>query len=276
MNIFILGAGYVGRFFLSSAKSSSDHFIASTTSVDNVSTLKPLADEVHVLKSSQRKELKKILDRADAMAILIAASGSQSYEEVYLETAKAVSFALRERILPFYLLYTSSAFVYQGQKEHDVTEERQLAPTHPRAQILLEAESIYLSSANEQVKVCILRLGGIYGPGRDLLARARSFSNKELAGSGDEPTNHIHVEDIVLAMQFCMKKRLEGVYNLVNDAHPTRKKLYSKLCQQLGIPPPSWNREKASEHGSGCIVSNQKVKDRGFTFYHPGIEEKNA
>ena len=276
MNIFILGAGYVGRAFLSSAKSSSDHFIASTASVENISTLKSLANEVCLLKSSQRGELKKILDRSDAMVILIAASGSQSYEEAYLETAKAVSFALKERTLPFYLLYTSSAFVYQGQKERYVTEEKQLAPTHPRALTLLEAESIYLSSANEQVKVCILRLGGIYGPGRDLLERASGFSNKELAGSWDEPTNHIHVEDIARAMQFCMKKRLEGVYNLVNDAHPTRKELYSKLCQQLGILPPSWNREKVSEHGSGCMVSNQKIKDRGFTFHHPGIEEKNA
>jgi nucleoside-diphosphate-sugar epimerase len=105
-------------------------------------------------------------------------------------------------------------------------------------------------------------LGGIYGPGRELAERAKRLSGKEMAGSGEEPTNHIHLEDIIGGILYSLEHRLIGIYNLVNNLHPTRKKLYSDLCKMQQLPCPIWKGEKVPY--KGYTVSNKKIVEAGY------------
>ena len=146
-----------------------------------------------------------------------------------------------------------------------VSEEIILNPVSVKSKVLLKTECCYL---NSNAATCILRLGGIYGPDRELIDRAKRFSGKEMPGTGYESTNHIHLDDIVAALLFCLEHSITGVYNLVNDDHPTRKELYTNLCRTQNIPSPIWKSEKSLGISSGYLVSNQKIKDVGFTFKH--------
>ena len=110
-------------------------------------------------------------------------------------------------------------------------------------------ENTYHECANDLITVCTLRLGGIFGPGRDLLERAKKLSGKTLPGTGNEPTNHIHLDDIVSAILFCLDKRLSGTFDLVNEEHRSRKQFYSSLSSLLKLPPPSFDETKPPEHG---------------------------
>jgi hypothetical protein len=103
-------------------------------------------------------------------------------------------------------------------------------------------------------------MGGIYGPGREIETRALKLIGKQMPGNGEEYTNHIHLEDIVRALEFCLERKLKGVYHLVNDAHPSRKELYGK--------GPIWSSKNT---GLGYRVSNQKIKEAGFVFSHPEL-----
>jgi NAD dependent epimerase/dehydratase family enzyme len=106
---------------------------------------------------------------------------------------------------------------------------------------------------------------------RTLDKRARKMSNKNLSGLGTEVTNHIHLEDITHAIQFCVNNRLKGIYNLVGDDHPSRQMLYEQISSELKIPPPVWGGNLDSIGRNNAIVSNEKIKARGYIFKYPHL-----
>jgi len=258
-----MGAGYVGMAFINEIKHSHEIYITTTTR-SRVESLKPYAKEVFDLNHESNQSFDEFVNQCDGAVILVAPSNSRNYEETYLQTAKKLFTALSKRTTPFYMIYTSSTSVYEGQKSEWVSEEMELSLESINAKILLETEKCFL---NCNACICILRLAGIFGPKRELNNRATKLSGKEMAGSGDEPTNHIHLDDILSAITFCLKNKITGIYNLVNEDHPTRESLYSNLCNQMKIPPPIWNMDK-SQSVKGYKVSNQKIKHAGFAFQH--------
>lgn len=266
MKLFVLGAGYVGKALLSSLKSSDYELYTSTTKEEKVEELKAYAHHVSVLKGKDKEKLKEILDKCDGVIILVAPKNGANYRETYFETAQHLSSLLEKRERPFYLLYTSSTSVYENIEGKEVTETTILHPQSENARVLVETEELYLNCSNKNITSCILRLGGIYGPQREIEKRAHHLSGKEMEGTGEESTNHIHLEDIVSAIQFCISHRLKGIYNLVNNDHPTREKLYSTLCDALGLPLPTWNPDFPSV--KKYVVSNEKIAHAGFRFKH--------
>ena len=61
------------------------------------------------------------------------------------------------------------------------------------AMCLLESERL-LSGIGDR-RICILRLGALYGPGRDLDRRLRGLAGQERPGSGASFSNWLHVAD---------------------------------------------------------------------------------
>ena len=269
--LFVLGCGYIGSRFLEQRPVSRADYIASTTSSSRVASLSCLAAEVVVIDGGDPNSLEQIIDRIDILTIFIAPAAGASYEEVYLRTAESIMPILQRRQKPLYVLYTSSTFVYQGCKGSLLSEESSLPLISLRAQLLFDTENTYLACQNRWVSVCILRLAGIYGPGRELPDRAGMLSGKRLPGTGLEPTNHIHQEDVVNAAWFCIDNHLTGVFNVASDSHPTRQELYHRLCTDLAIDPPLWDPTKTAEHGCGSVVCNHKIKQAGFIFTYPTI-----
>jgi nucleoside-diphosphate-sugar epimerase len=273
MKLIVMGAGYVGMALLKDFQNQSFEIAITTTQKEKVETLKSYGTDVLLLDSKQDANLKNLINTSDGIIILVAPGNSQNYEETYLHTSKRICSLLKDRKTPFYLLYTSSTFVCEGQHDKWVTEEMDLNPPSENAKILLETEHHYLNCG---VESCILRLGGIYGPQRELIDRALRFSGLELPGSGDESTNHIHLDDIVDGIKFCLCHRLTGVYQLVNDDHRTRKQLYSELCESVQIPLPFWKDNHSQSRRGGYRVSNQKIKGAGFVFKYPLLQIKMA
>jgi len=213
-----------------------------------------------------------VLDQCDGMVVCAAPKNADNYSDVYVDTANAVKDLLKQRTTPFQLVYTSSTSVYQGHKTTTVFEDAIITPANEKTNILYETEKVYLSCNSSFIKTCILRFGGIYGPGRDLINRAKKyFSGRNLTEDGKEPTNHIHLDDCVRSIEFAFENHLQGIYNIVNFDHPIRKDLYDGLCNSLNVPLPIWNSMKESQHGCKCIVSNKKICDTGFSFSHPHL-----
>lgn len=273
MHILLVGAGYVGMALLGSWENPKDHFFATTTTEAKVQKIQSysLVEKTHAIKITESTDLEIFLDECDAVIFTIAPKKDSNYKETYLATALAFSKALKNRKKPLFVLYTSSTSVYGNQKGALVEETSSRIPLSETSKILSEVEDVFLSCANPKVEVCILRLGGIYGPKRTLEDRAIKMSKKNLLGCGQEATNHIHLEDITDAIEFSIKNRLKGVYNLVNDAHPNRKQLYDHICARLKISPPNWECEDSARRVTDVIVSNKKIKQCGYTFKYPNL-----
>ncbi|MFT4554459.1 MAG: nucleoside-diphosphate-sugar epimerase [Chlamydiales bacterium] len=268
MNIFLLGAGYVGMTLLSSWQNPRDLFTATTTSESKLreistqrNSTKPL-----LLKIDQNSNIADQLDDFDVLIITIAPTSGTSYQETYLESSQAVKKSLEKRKKPLYLIYTSSTSVYGNQKGRTVSEDDTRNPASESSKILCEVENNYLSMPNKYITTCVLRLGGIYGPDRTLESRALKMSGKELPGTGEEPTNHSYLEDITSAIEYCISHKLSGTYNLVSDDHPSRKDLYDQLCKSLKVAPPLWKTSQNKTRTTNALVSNEKIKKAGFEF----------
>jgi NAD dependent epimerase/dehydratase family enzyme len=90
-------------------------------------------------------------------------------------------------------------------------------------------------------------------------------------GDGSDATNWIHLDDIVAAIEFARTNRLQGIYNLVDDAHLTRYELLEMVCQHYYLPKVLWNSSLKSDRPYNARVKNQKIKDAGYQLIHPYI-----
>ena len=127
-----------------------------------------------------------------------------------------------------------------------------------------------LSAATPQQKVCILRLGGIYGPGRTLKKIYSRAAGTTRPGKGQEATNWVHLNDIVEGIDWAREKQLAGIYNLVQEEVPTVRELIERVCDRHHLTAVKWDESQPSTR-KNVRVSNAKIKSTGYEFIHPNF-----
>ncbi|MEA5550076.1 SDR family oxidoreductase [Anabaena cylindrica UHCC 0172] len=272
MNIAIIGCGYVG-YAVSQYWQENKNFIitATTTTPERVSDLKAVAQKVIVTQGNDLESLNSVLKNQDVVILSLGAKSADNYEETYLQTAKTLVSVLRHSPSIHQLIYTGSYSVYGDRNGVWVDEETPPAPPNLNAQILRKTEDVLLSADNENLRVCILRLGGIYGPDRELVKIFGRAAGTTRAGNGEEITNWIHRDDIVGAIEFARNHRLQGIYNLVDDSHLTSRELIDNVLTKHNLSNVIWDASNKSNRPYNTWVSNQKIKDAGYQLIHPQI-----
>ena len=144
-----------------------------------------------------------------------------------------------EEAVPRRLIYLSTSGVYGDCGGAWVDESRPPAPLTERACRRLAAENIARAWCETRgVPLTILRVGGIYGPGRlpiDRLAKVTLVHADEAPWS-----NRIHVDDLVTVLRAAARRgRSNAIYN-VADGHPsTMTDYYNRVADAVGHPRPS-------------------------------------
>ncbi|MEA5577656.1 SDR family oxidoreductase [Anabaena sp. UHCC 0451] len=272
MNIAIIGCGYVGYSVAHHWQQNKNFIITTTTtSPERVDGLKTVSQRVMVTKGNDYETLKSVLKNQDVVLLTVGAKSGTTYEETYLETAKTLVSILKYSPNIHQLIYTGSYSVYGDRNGVWVDEETPPAPANLNAQILRKTEDVLLSAENESLRVCILRLGGIYGPGRELVKIFGRVAGTTRPGKGEDTTNWVHLDDIVGAIEFALHHRLQGIYNLVDDAHLTSKQLIDNVFTKHNLPNVVWDVTNKNNRQYNAWVSNQKIKDAGYKFIHPQI-----
>ena len=63
-----------------------------------------------------------------------------------------------------------------------------------------------------------------------------------------------------------MERRLQGVYNLVDDLQLSRRDLSNALCEEEGLAPVIWeNHDRPGARVFNARVSNARLRALGFT-----------
>ena len=269
MNIAIMGCGYIGLETASEWSKKGYHVTATTRHPERLDELSKVAQKGIVLKGNNEEELIPLIANHDALVITISADNSEFYENAYLHTAQIFRHLALEMDLPRDLIYTSSTSVYGDHRGLWVDETSDLLGKSEQAKILTETEKLYLSLAELGWRVCILRLAEIYGPGRELSKRVRQLEGHVLPGSGDHYTNMIHKLDCAHAIDYALRHNLEGIFNLADDDHPSRKELYEAISHKFNLPAVKWDPHLTGLHSGNKRVSNHKIKKEGFVFLHP-------
>jgi nucleoside-diphosphate-sugar epimerase len=270
MNVAIIGCGYVGYKVAEYWQEKSDFVVSvTTTSTERVSTLESVSQRVVVTQGNDLDSLKSVLHNQDVVLLSVGAKSAEAYEETYLQTAQTLVASLQQIKSVKQLIYTGSYAVYGDRNGVWVDEETPLAPANLNAQILRKTEDVLLSASSENLHVCIFRLGGIYGTGRELINIFSRYSDTTRPDNGEDITNWIHLDDIVSAIEFARHRRLQGIYNLVDDAHLTSRDLLDSLFEKHNLPKVKWDTSIKSTRPYNAWVSNEKLKEAGYQLIHP-------
>lgn len=275
-NIAILGCGYVGSA-LAACWDEHGHFVTgTTTSRDRITDLSPIVSRVALMRGDDASGIQSLLQDQDTVVVSVAPTGSQladaaTYETTYLDTAKNLVEALNQSPRVKQIIYLSSCSVYGDRQGGLVDETSPIFHTERRAQVLHETEEILSQANSNERKVCIFRLGGIYGPGRELVRMYGGVSGMNLPGKGERVINWIHRDDIVGAIEFARQQQLQGIYNLVDDSQLSVREQLEQVCLSYGLPPVVWDNSQQSLHRPSLRVSNQKLKEAGYPLIHPQL-----
>ncbi len=264
--LVVLGAGYIGGAVARDARALGLSVVALTRNPDKAAALR--RDGIETVEADIADTGWHEAMPRDANFVLNAVSsgggGIEGYRHSYVEGMKSVAAWVR-RTQPSALVYTSSTSVYPQDGGVEVDESAPTTPAEARAALLLEAESAALAAAGDGTRVFVLRLAGIYGPGRHhLLDQIRA--GEVLAGSGEHRLNLAHQEDIGAAVLACFAAPPEvhgGVFNVVDD-HPVRKReLAEWVAARLGVTAPRFDPALPGRRRAVTpdrVVLNHKIK----------------
>ncbi|MBD1936930.1 SDR family oxidoreductase [Microcoleus sp. FACHB-68] len=269
MKIAIIGCGYVGSAIARRWREFGHLVTATTTTQTRVAELEEIAQRVEVMKGNDAGAILSVIQDQDAVLLSVGAPGGDAYRESYLETAKTLVEQLKQTSSVKQLIYTGSYSVYGDKNGEWVDEETPVAPANENGEILSETEQVLLGAAGENLKVCILRLGGIYGPDRELVKIFSRAAGTTRPGAGEDRTNWIRLEDIVGSIDFALTKQLQGIYNLVHDVPLTSREVIDRVCERHNLEKVSWDTSARSTRPYNAQVSNQKIKAAGYTLIYP-------
>lgn len=275
MKALIIGCGYVGSRVARFWHEAGEGVTVTTTTEAKKSQLKEIASEVVVLTGSDLSTLKQVVANQDVIVLCVGAkqSSPEGYKKAYLETAHNVVTAIKANNSVQQLIYTSSYGILSNKNGDTVDESISVNPATEKGKIMAQTESVLLSAVdNTAFNVCVFRLSGIYGKGRELIKIFKSRAGTTQPGEGKNYTNWVHVDDIVRAIDFASRQRLQGIYNLTSEEVLTKKEFFHKLFQAHNLADIIWDSSQPSTGSYNMRLSNQKLKNAGFEFAHPQIE----
>lgn len=147
--------------------------------------------------------------------------------------------ALERQVPPEVLVYLSTSGVYGDRQGAWVEEETPPNPQTPRARRRLHTETTLRQWGKRHgVPVVVLRVGGIYGPGRLPIERLQK-GLPVLREAECGYTNRIHADDLanicVAAAEFGGADRL---YNVSDGQNGTMTQYFKAVAARLGLPQP--------------------------------------
>ncbi len=173
--------------------------------------------------------------------------------------------------------FTSSTSVYAQSSGEWVDENSTTGAVHFSGIRMLEGERLLLSSP---FPVTVLRLGGIYGPGRTRLIESVRRGIATCTDGLPVYTNRIHRDDCTGALHHLMTLRdLELLYLGVDHEPTERCTVLNWLAAQLNLQPPpvvetsssSGLETRRQRNNKRC--SNAKLVASGYVFRYPTFRE---
>jgi nucleoside-diphosphate-sugar epimerase len=211
----------------------------------------------------------------DAVLYTAAADGfdEAAYKAAYVDGLRNLLGALEEQHQsPRRILFTSSTAVY-GQSDGEWVDETSL--TGPRGfsgRCVLEGEQLLLASRYPSL---VLRLGGIYGPGRTRLIESVRSGKARLREGPSHYTNRIHRDDCAGALAHLLGLEAPQRIYLGVDCEPADEVLVLHwLAERLGVPPPQVEPTRANGRSPGSKrAANDRLLASGYRFLYPTFRE---
>lgn len=205
------------------------------------------------------------------VAIAAGSPSPEAYRASYVNGLRNLLDALDDvAVSPRRFLLVSSTAVYDVSDGSWVDERTPANPQPGTDAILFEAERMLHARIPAAV---VLRLAGIYGPGRErLITQVRG--GRVAASALSRHTNRIHRDDAAAAIVHLMRSEEQPapLYIGVDNAPVVGAEVLSFLADELGLPAPAASGPD-SGRGGDKRLSNRLLLGTGFAFTYPSYRE---
>ncbi|MEM0479431.1 MAG: NAD-dependent epimerase/dehydratase family protein [Pyrobaculum sp.] len=238
------GAGFVGSH-VSVLLWERGFDVVAVDNLERASGVKRLGDVPLITLDVRRCEL----PRADvyihaAAYISVEESWSRPYDYVVNDTAATGCVAKLAWERGAHLVYISSAAVYGEPKYLPIDEEHPKEPTSPYGLSKLWGEQIASLYARLGLKLTILRLFNVYGPGQSgpyagviskFIERAKKREPLIIYGDGSQTRDFIHVADVAELVAVVIEKKALGSYNVGSGKSISIRELADIVSKVAGL-----------------------------------------
>jgi nucleoside-diphosphate-sugar epimerase len=212
--------------------------------------------------------------------LLVSIPPDDDGDPVLRHYAEALAAAPRLAVI----VYLSTIGVYGDHGGAWIDETATPAPVSGRSRARLGAEQAWqVLAARTGRPLAILRLAGIYGPGRNALVQVANGSAKRIVKPG-QVFNRIHVGDIAQVIEAAFSRRADGIFNVTDDepTPPGDPVVFAARLLDIAPPPEVPFVEAArtmspmalSFYGETKRVRNDKIKaELGVRLNYPTYRE---
>jgi nucleoside-diphosphate-sugar epimerase len=280
MRTLIVGCGYVGKALGEELARRGHEVFGLTRTVEAQKEFKRIGIVPFEADITKPVDLAKLPVDFDWVVNCVSSSrgGAQDYRSVYLGGMRNLIQWLSIRP-PKKFVYTSSTSVYGQTDGSLVTEVSPTEPATETARILLEAEKVLLQAAAPSFPALLLRVAGIYGPGRGYWLKQFLTGEASIEGKGDRYLNMVHRDDVVGAIIAALEKgSVREIYNVADDEPVRQIDFFQWLSKQLNKPmPPSLEPQERAERKRASTnkkISNARLKSLlRYEFKYPTFRD---
>ena len=267
MRLFILGFGYSARHFVRRFGGAFSHIAGTVRDPANRDDLAGI--EVHPFSGSRpaRETVERI---CDADVLLVSVPPGSGGDPAIAAFADVLAAGRQRKII-----YLSTIGVYGDHAGSWVDESTPPQAALDRTRMRLAAEQAWTDVGRGDV--AILRLAGIYGPGRNALVTLRTGTARRIIKPG-QVFNRIHTDDIASAIMAAVHHQGSGTWNVCDDEPAPPQDVIAYAAELMGVAPPPEEAFETAEmsamarsfYASSARVSNAKLKrELGVTLAHP-------
>ncbi|QND54066.1 SDR family oxidoreductase [Phyllobacterium sp. 628] len=273
MRIFLFGAGYSARAFARDMADKATFIGGTTRDSDKFAALEKDGITPFLFQGTHKSQ--EIIAELDSVThLVISTSPGQTGDPVYAQFGETILHAMPKLK---WIGYLSTVGVYGDYGGAWVDETTPCHPVSARSVERVDAEQDWQKLADaRKVPLAVLRLGGIYGPGRNAFVNLANGTARRLNKAG-QVFNRIHVDDIAGVLRFLAERNEAGIFNVTDDEPAPPQDVVAYAAELMGTePPPESDFETAelspmarSFYGENKRVSNARIKKLGFSFRYP-------
>lgn len=278
LNLLVFGAGFSGLAAIEAVRRRTPRATIAGTTRDpqKAAHLKSRGIATHVFEGTPGPALGAAI--LGATHILVSAAPGEGGDPMldaasgFIEEAKNLE----------WIGYYSTIGVYGDAGGNWIDEDFPTQVLNPRIGWRVEAEAQWSALATELgIPLAIMRLAGIYGPGRSAFDKLRAGTARRIVKPG-QVFNRIHNEDIGAITALAAERRLSGIFNLADDEPAPPQDVIVHAANLLGIDPPPEIAFKTADlspmarsfYAGNRRIDNARIKAAlGYAMGHPTYRE---
>jgi dTDP-4-dehydrorhamnose reductase len=281
MNLFAFGLGYCALHFIDRFGERFDEISGTVRGGDKAAAL--TSDGLEAYAFGPEREDPEIAARlSEADVIIVSVPPGTSIDPVLARFGRKIATSRREQTI----VYLSTIGVYGDRQGAWVDETSEPTPSSSRSLSRLQAERAWTAIGKERTKrTRILRLAGLYGPGRNALINLKRGAARRIIKE-DQVFNRIHVEDVSRAIDAAIAYEGQGsIWNVSDDAPAPPQDVVTYAAMLMGVEPPPEQDFATAEmtpltrsfYAENKRASNRKLKEElgvelAFPTYRVGLD----